>query len=239
MIRPSACLLPLLAAGTFACRSDEALVRRLERDLLLRQKEALQRELAHGDVDIADAAALAVVPETLVDQLLAVALPVQTTVDDRFRITADSARVDFRGGLALVGLGARVEWVDRENVSARFEVIGVLQVLDIVPGTGTLTSRVEILGLRAGDVRWGALSPPAGRLLDELAERPASELNELLSRIEIPVRLAPTIHLPAVDEDEVSIAGADIPLEARVRQVRVGAGRLWVYIALGVQGPRA
>ena len=239
MIHSPAWVITLLSAVSLACRSDEQLVRRLERDLLLREKEALQRELAHGDVDIADAAALAVVPATLVDQLLAVALPVQATIDNRFRITADSARVDFRGGLALVELGARVEWVHRENVSARVEVIGVLQVLDIEPGTGTLTSRVEILGLRTGNVRWGDLSPPAGRLLDELAERPASELNELLSRIEIPVRLAPTIHLPAVDEDEVSIAGADIPLEARVRQVRVGAGRLWVYIALGVPGPRA
>jgi hypothetical protein len=239
MIRSPARLLALLVAGSFACRPDEPLVRRLERDLLLREKEALEREVARGDFDIADAAALAVVPETLVDQLLAVALPVQTTIDDRFRITADSARVDFRGGLALVRLAARVEWVDRENISARIDVLGTLQILDIEAASGRLISRVEILGFETSDVRLGALSPPAGRLLDDLAERPASELNELLSRIEIPVHLAPTIRLPPVEEDEVSIAGADIPLEARIQRVRVGAGRLWVYIALAVPGAGA
>lgn len=235
MIRPRACLVALLAAGSLAC-GREGLVRRLERDLLLRQKEALEREIARGEVDVADAAALAVIPATLVDQLLAVALPVQTTVDDRFRITADSARVDFRGGLALVRLAALVELVDRENVSARLDVLGALQVLAIDTATGTLTSRVEILGFETSDVRLGSLSPPAGRLLDDFVERPASELNELLSRIDIPVRLAPTIQLPTVEEDEVSIAGADIPLRAHIQQVRVGAGRLWVYIGLAVPG---
>jgi len=239
MNRPPAWLITLLAAGNFGCRPAEPLVRRLERDLLLREKAALEREVARGAVDLAAAAALVVVPATLVDQLLAVALPVATTIDGRFRITADSARVDFRGGLALVRLAALVEWVDRENVSARIDVLGALQVLDIAAASGTLTSRVEILGFETSDVRLGSLSPPAGRLLDDLAERPASELNELLSHIEIPVRLAPTIPLPPVEEDEVTIAGADIPLEARIHQVRVGAGRLWVYIALAVPGPGA
>jgi hypothetical protein len=238
-IRARASLVSLLAAGSLACRPEEAVVLRLERDLLLREKEALEREAAGGGADVEDAAALVVVPATLVDQLIAVALPVQATIDDRFRITADSAHVDFRGGLALVRLAARVEWVDRENVSARIDVLGVLQVLDIEAGTGRLTSRVEILGFETSDVRVGSLAPPASRLLDALAERPAGDLNELLSRIEIPVRLAPTIRLPAVEEDEISIAGADIALEARIQKVRVGAGRLWVYIALGVPGPDA
>jgi hypothetical protein len=237
MSHPPVYLVVLLAACGFGCQRDEPLVQRLERDLLLRQKEALERDAALGEVDVAGAGALAVVPATLVDQLLTVALPVQTTVDDRFRITADSARVDFSGGLALVRLATTVEWVDRENVSVRIDVVGALQVLDIEAATGTLTSRIEILGFETSDVRLGTLTAPGGRLLDELAERPASELNNLLSRIEIPVRLAPTLRLPPVEEDEVSIAGADIPLAARVQLVRVGGGRLWVYIALTAPGP--
>jgi hypothetical protein len=235
MIRPPVCLIALLVASSYGCRS-EPLAFRLERDLLLRQKAALEREAARGEADLAGAAALAVVPATLVDQLLTVALPVQTTVDERFRITADSGRVDFSAGLALVRLATSVAWVDRENVSARVDVVGALQVLDIDATTGTLTSRIEILGFETSDVRLGALSARGSRLLDELAERPATELNELLSRIEIPVRLAPMIRLPAVDEDEISIGAAEIPLAARVQQVRVGAGRLFVFIALGARG---
>src|SRR5688500_16175468 len=175
MTRLSVGVILLLAAWSYGCRPEEPLVHRLERDLLLRQKEALERDAALAEGDVAGAAALAVVPATLVDQLLAVALPVQTTVDDRFRITADSARVDFSGGLALVRLATTVEWVDRENVSARIDVVGALQVLAIEAATGTLTSRIEILGFETSDVRLGALTAPGGRLLDELAERPASE----------------------------------------------------------------
>jgi hypothetical protein len=158
-------------------------------------------------------------------------------MDGRFRITADSARVDFRGALALVRLAARVEWLDRDNVSADIDVVGSLQVLEIDTVSGTLVSRVEILGFETRNVQLGALSPPAGRLLDEFAERPASELNALLSRIEIPVRLFPSIPLPTVAEDEISIAGMQIPLETRVQEVRVGAGRLWVYVQIGMTPP--
>jgi hypothetical protein len=235
MTRAALALLALLAlAGFSACGPEEPLVRRLERDLLLREREALQRQAARADPAADEGAALVVVPATLLRELIAVALPVQTTVADRFRITAESARLDFQGGLALVRLDARVEWADRDDVSAAIEVIGVLEILDIEEASGTLTARVEILGFETGDVRLGALSPPAGRLLDELARRPASELNELLARIEIPVQLAPVISLPAVEEEELSIAAAEIPLEARIQQVRVGAGRLWIHIALGV-----
>src|SRR5687768_12360124 len=140
------CVILLLVAWSYGCRPHEPLVHRPEGGLLLRRKEALERDAARGEADVAGAAALAVVPATLVGQLLQVALPVQTTVDERFRITADSARVDFSGGLALVRLATTVEWVDRENVSARIDVVGALQVLAIEAATGTLTSRIEILG---------------------------------------------------------------------------------------------
>jgi hypothetical protein len=209
---------------------------RLERDLLQREKAALERELQR-EPSAEQPSAVIVIPGSLVDELLEVALPVQANVDGRFRITADSARVDFRGALALVRLAARVEWLDRDNVSADIDVVGSLQVLEIDTVSGTLVSRVEILGFETRNVQLGALSPPAGRLLDEFAERPASELNALLSRIEIPVRLFPSIPLPTVAEDEISIAGMQIPLETRVQEVRVGAGRLWVYVQIGMTPP--
>jgi hypothetical protein len=222
-------LTALLCAG---CGPREPLARRLERDLLLRQKEALQRELARGDEDL-QSDVVVVIPASLVDGLLDVALPLETVVSDRFRITVDSGRVDFASGLALVRLSALVEAADRQDVSARVEILGTLQVLDIQE-SGTLATRVEILGWQTQDVRLGSLSPPAGRLLDEFAERPASELNALLSRIEIPVRIVPTIPLPRVEEDEVTIPAVDIPLAARLHEVRVRGGRMWVYIDVAI-----
>lgn len=228
----AAALALALASLVSGCRPDEPLAQRLERDVLERQKAALERELEQdlerdaGDVVIS-------VPAVLVDELLAVALPVQTPVADRFVITADSARVDFDAGLALVRIAATVEWADRETISAPIEILGTLQILDI-DESGTLAARVEILGFETGSVRLGAVSAPAGRLLDELAKRPAEDLNALLDRLEIPVRLLPLIPLPAVEEDELTIRAVDIPLDARVRGVRVGGGRLRVHVDLAV-----
>jgi hypothetical protein len=219
----------LLASG---CRPREALEHRVERDLLTRQREALRRELARPAADL-DSDVVAVIPARLVEELLRIALPVEATLGERFRILVDSGAVDFTGGLALVHLSASVEAADRDNVSARIHLTGILEVLEIQE-SGTLATRVEILGWRTQDLRVGALSPPAGRLLDELARRPASDLNQLLSRIEIPVQMLPAIPLPGSTEQEFTIPPAEIPIEARLQAVRVGGGRMWVHIDVAV-----
>jgi hypothetical protein len=220
-----------LVAG---CGTSEPLARRLERDVLERQKAALERELKHGLAAGAGDVVVAI-PATLVAQLLDVALPVQTLVADRFIITADSARVDFDAGLALVHISARVQWADRDHVEAPIEVLGALQILEI-EDSGILAARVEILGFESGDVQFGGVSAPAGRLLNEFARRPVEDLNALLARIEIPVRLLPLIPLPAVEEADISIDAADIALDARLRGVRVGGGWLRVHLDLGLAG---
>jgi hypothetical protein len=224
-----AALLLLLLAG---CGPREPLAQRLERDLLLRQREALERELARPRAEL-EADIVVVIPDALVDELLEVALPVEAVVGGRFRILVDSGRVDFTAGLALVRLSAHVAAADREDVSARIQILGTLQLLEIQE-SGTLASRVEILGWQTQDVRLAGLSPPAGRLLDELAARPASDLNELLSRIEIPVQLVPTIPLPRVEEDELTIPAAEVPVAARLDEVRVGGGRMYVHIEIAL-----
>jgi len=214
------------------CGDASSLYQRVERDLLLRQREALVRELGRATDADHETAAVIVVPAALVDRLLTVAMPLEVTVDGRFRVTADSAAVDFSGGLALVRLHGRAEWVGRDDVSAGVDVVGALQVLDLEETSGTLAARIEILGFETRDVRLGALSPAAERLLDELADRPASELNALLDRIEIPVRLSRTVTLPPVQEDELTIAGATFPLRVALHDVRVGRDRLFVYVDL-------
>jgi hypothetical protein len=224
--------LALLSSG---CAADEPLAQRLERDLLLRQKQALQRELARSGAEL-DSDIVVLVSESLVDELLDAALPVEAIIGNRFRITVDTGRVDFTGGLGLVNLSAIVAAVGREDVSARIDIVGTLQVLEIQEA-GRLATRVEILGWQTHAVRVGGLSPPAGRLLDELAARPASDLNELLSRIEIPVQLMPVIPLPGINEDEVTIPAVDIPVAARLEEVRVGGGLLRVHIDIAVPAP--
>jgi hypothetical protein len=224
----------LLAPG---CRPAVPLAERLERDLLLRQRAALERELAMPP-EALQSDVVVVVPAALIDRLLEVALPVEALIAERYLVTATAGRVDFTGGLALVRLDARVTWADRADVAADVAIHGILQILDITD-SGTLASRVEILGFETQEVRLGTLSPPAGRLLDELARRPAGELNELLARLEIPVRLAPAITLPRVEEPELTIEAAEIPLRAQLREARVGGGQLWIHIDVAIAAEAA
>jgi hypothetical protein len=226
----------LLIAAAFlgsGCRPSVPLAERLEHDLLLRQKSALERELAMAP-EALQSDVVVVVPAALVDDLLAVALPVETIVAERLRVTVTAGDVDFTGGLALVRLEAQVAWADREDITADVEIHGVLQILDIAE-SGTLSSRVEVLGFETREIRLGTLSPPAGRLIDELARRPAGELNELLSHLEIPVQLAPAITLPRVEENELTIEAAVVPLRAQVREARVGGGHLWVHVDVEIE----
>ena len=144
------------------------------------------------------------------------------------------SRVEFGEGLALVRLEARVAWADRPDVSALVDVIGALEILGIRESTGSLTSRVEILGFETRDVQLGSLSPPVERLLDELVSRPAEELNRLLGEVDIPIRLLRSVRIPAVDEEEVTIAGVELPVRVGVHDVRVEAERLWVHLDVEV-----
>ena len=231
---------PLLRSGGLllslsGCGPPEPLEQRVERELLLRQRAALERALSSRSVEEADHAtgAVVVIPAALLERLLSLSLPVEATVD-RFHVTAGAARVEFGEGLALVRLEARVAWADRPDVSALVDVIGALEILGIRESTGSLTSRVEILGFETRDVQLGSLSPPVERLLDELVSRPAEELNRLLGEVDIPIRLLRSVRIPAVDEEEVTIAGVELPVRVGVHDVRVEAERLWVHLDVEV-----
>ncbi len=215
-----------------ACSGADAADRRLEHEVLKREKAALEQELA-ADREAYPPDAVVAVPASLVGALLAADLPFETTAD-RFRITVERADVDFRGAVALVTLGGRVAWVDQEDVVADVEIVGTLDVIGLDEERGSLRARVEILGVRTRDVRVAGLSPPAERLLDALARRPVGELTALVREVRIPVRILRSLELPAVEEDEVSIAAARLPLDVRIHDVRVGEDRLLVVLDVRV-----
>ena len=216
-----------------ACGPPEPLDARIERERLMREKAALAARLARNDEPEHETGAVVSVHSALVREILEVALPVEATVD-RFKVTATSAVVDFTSGLALVRLGGTVQWADREDVSADLEILGALQILGISETTGTLLSRVEVLGYETRDMQLGSLAPPVERLLDGLAARPVAELNQLLSHVEIPMRLVQAVSLPAIQEEEITIPGAELPLRIGVHDVRVRGDRVWVFLDVEV-----
>lgn len=218
-----------------ACRDPGASDRRLAHQLLLREREALERQLSDAGATRTPDVRVAI-PASLIRDLVSTDLPFEATVD-RFRVVVREADVDFRGALARVDLGGAVRWADREGVEVELALVGALEVLDVDPSSGSLEARVDILGVRTRDVRVGGLSPPAERLLDALARRPVEELQALVREIEIPVQLLRTVELPAVEEDEVSIGSARVPLSVGVVDVRVGDDLL--VVELDVEIPNA
>lgn len=163
---------------------------------------------------------LLVVREPLVEGLIRSVLPLEATVEGLL-LRVDSAEVDFRPGLAVVRLDTRVSPARASGVSAQVNLLGSFEIRPFPEEGQRLTARVRLFGLDTRDVRLGALSPPAERLVNELARSRAEELNALLDSIEIPVRLVEVIELPAVEEDQVTIPAARLSVRFELASVRV------------------
>ena len=73
---------------------------------------------------------------------------------------------------------------------------------------------------------------PTRRLTEALA---GGGLEALLGPIEVPVRVADKLALPAVRTRRVSIAAAELPVEAQVSSLAAFGGKLWVGIRSGLR----
>lgn len=210
-----------------------------ERSILEQERKALAEYLAtppdtslvpFGDI-------LVTVHQDLIQIVLDAALPHTRTVAERFRLTLDRAEVRFRSGLGLVELEGRAALAERPDVFADVTVFGLLDIVGLDPTRSTLRMRVEVLGLDTRDVGVQGISPPAERLVDALAERKTGEFNQILDRLEIPVRLQEVIELPGLEEAEVTIRGGSLPLTVALRDVKVLEDRLWVSVGVDVGVP--
>jgi hypothetical protein len=190
-----------------------------------------------GDVTVA-------VDERLVQDLLSAVLPLERVVGGRYRIRLTKASVRFEDGFALVRLGGRatLEGKDEGYASADLDVAGGLDVVELDPRTGVLRGQVKIIAVDAQRVAVMGLSAPreAQRLVEDLGRERLESFSDLLSALEIPVRVEREIALPAVSGEAGLRIGADvIPLQARIADVESFRGRLWVSIAAAVEGAKA
>ena len=97
-----------------------------------------------------------------------------------------------------------------------------------------LLAKVEILAVEAQEVNIGGWSAPAARLASELATGKGNEFNELFGDLPVPILLERNVHLPAVNNHEVTIPAVNVPLSARVDRVLTADERLWIVIEIEV-----
>lgn len=252
VLRRGALGAPILALLLAACEAGSPRLEarhaalRAERDALREYLAAARLAGAPGaSGGLPGAASTSVVPFAdvlllirpgLITDLVDAALPIERTLGERYRVRADSARVTLRPGLALVELAGRASLVTDPGVFAEITLIGAFEVGAAPEGGADLGARVRLLGVETRDVRLGALSPPAERLVDGLARVRLAELNDLLGEIEIPVRLEETVGLPRVEVDEVTIPPATLSLGVSLDAVRVLEEGVFVSLAVDRAG---
>jgi hypothetical protein len=202
-----------------------------EEALLSRRVEGLRRLLAAGRseslVDFKQI--LVVVPEDMVRALLRATIPFEKTIADRYRIEVGSAAAEFSDGFALVRLAGRAEMIGRP-VSAEVEILGGLEVLGL-EDTGVLRCHVRVFAVEAREANVAGLDEPIRKLIEDLGR---DGLNSLLSVFDVPVRVENRLVLPAVRTRRLQLAAAEVPVAAKVVEVRVFAHRLWVGVSASV-----
>lgn len=198
--------------------------------VLRREVEGLRKILARlerqepmmppGDASVS-------ITDSLVRDIIASQLPFDADVD-RFHIRLQDAEVVFRGN-TIVRLLGTLHLRRLPSLEAQVDVIGALEDLAIDPLVSTLSARVAIdhFGIEKGA---GLLSTLSGSTRNELGRLIRLKIKDYLPQVEIPLRVQPTIDIPAVTRGPVRIEGASLPLKVAVSQVTAVRGRLWVAL---------
>jgi hypothetical protein len=172
---------------------------------------------------------LVVVPEDVVRDLLRATMPFEKTIADRYRIEIASATAEFSDGFALVRLAGRAEIIGRP-VSAEVDILGGLEVLGL-EDSGVLRCQVRVFAVEAKEANVAGLDEPVRTLVEDLGR---DGLNSLLSVFDVPVRVENRLVLPAVKTRRLQLAAAEVPVAAKVVEVRAFAHRLWVGVSASV-----
>ncbi len=176
---------------------------------------------------------LVVVEQTLVQDMLSAAVPMEAEIGGGFHVRVDAVQAAFGDGVALVELTGTAT-VGDEPVGARVTVFGSIDAVAIDAASGLLRCNVSILAVEAENAEVLGRNDPVGRLTEALTE---GGLSVLLGPLEIPVRLEDALDIPAVDSKRLQIAAETLPLTVAARRIKVFGGRLWVFVDAGLSGP--
>jgi hypothetical protein len=227
----------LLVVGALGCRDEvRGGALHAERRLLQREVDGLREAVARlerGDPILPASAVVVTLAETVASEFLTAQLPFEADVEG-FHVRLARAAASFRGSPA-VELTGEISSRSHPDITGAVRARGALEAIRIDPETGTLRGRVVIDHIDLLEMA-GLEAFLSGAAQDELARGIRKRLEGRIPEIEIPVRIAPLVELPAVSEGPVRIAAARMPLEVSVAGVLAGQGVLWVAVEV-VPGP--
>jgi hypothetical protein len=208
--------------GAGALRANRATLQR-EVEGLRETVTRLERDhafLPPGDVIIA-------VEERVVGELLTAQLPLDADIR-QFHLRLVHAEVVFRDS-QLIRLAGRLYRRDRPDLAADVSALGAIAAVRIDPATSVLEATVALDHIRI-DKLAGLEQLLSEEALDELAFRARQEASGRLPVVRIPVRIQPTIDIPAVAVGPIRLEAASLPLRVSVSSVTAGQGRLWASV---------
>jgi len=222
-------LIPVLAFLAFRwnARTLDPVIS-VEDTVLAQQTVALRTLVSAADRGalVSFAQVLVVVDQSLVQDLLRAAMPVEGPIGG-FRVRLESAEASFDDGLALVHLRGKATLIE-SSVSADLRVYGGLEVVNLDPQSGRLRCEVRVFGVEADRANLLGIDKPLRDLAQALSH---GGLAALLRFVEIPVRIDDHVSLPAVDSKRLRIPAAEVPIRAEVAEVKAFGGKLWVALA--------
>jgi hypothetical protein len=167
------------------------------------------------------------IDDAFVRDVIGAQLPFEADVE-RFHLTLKEAEVRFVGS-PVVRLRGSLFVRERPALEAAVTVVGALEDVRVDAASSTLRAKIAVdhLGIEKAA---GIESILSGATLDEVARRVRLEIKDKLPAIQIPVKVQPSIDLPAVTRGPVRVDGARMPLAVAVSQVVAGQGRLWIAV---------
>lgn len=176
---------------------------------------------------------LIAVDQVLVQDLLGAVVPVQADVGSGFNVVINAADAAFGDGVALVRLTGRAT-VAGASVGSEVTVFGSIDVVRLDPVSGILQCNVSIVGVEAENAAALGRGDPVGRLTEALTH---GGIALLLGDLEIPVSVQDRLSIPAVESKRLQIPAEDLPIRAVAQQIKVFAGRLWVFVDVNLIPP--
>lgn len=210
---------------------------------LIAERSQLRRELAGLDVldSIArnglladDREVLVSVRDTLLESLLAAALPITRDLPGGVRVELTGTSMAFRSNVARVDVTGTVRRTVFPRAAARLTLSGALQEFQ-VDSARRLHARIAVDDMQLSTPTGvpHALGASALRLLQGMLDRVGPELAASLPDVELPVQVAGELALPAIAPgDAISIAAARTPLRLSASKVIAFRDRLIVVLRI-------
>lgn len=209
-----------------------------EAAILERQVEGLEKLVASGRSGrlIPFEQGLLVIDQSLIQNLLNVALPYETRAGEQFRIRILDATATCEDGVALVRLHGRASFANQpeETAFAEATLYGSLREFDLKRAEKVLRGRVDVIAFEMRRVQVLGQDDEAVRgLLRDLARLRLEAFQGMDYSFDIPVRLVDDIVLPAFSSrDDITIPAARLPLRISVTDVNALRGKLWISVRM-------